>query len=186
MCVRERKGERKSQVAAGCIPTLVVSVVTSFSLLPPRPLASTVNDKLELQECLEHGRIAKVRPSVRALCWGAGRGQRAGGARTAPRAVTLLPPGALWEQLPWRRPFRRWHRFMHPVGQRGGSKGKPGGQGGRQEIRADVQPFLLGCCLLSCGRQTLGSLAKVPGSAGAYRYFGWDLMYEASEQSIRL
>ncbi|CAK7321817.1 DNA (cytosine-5)-methyltransferase 3A [Vulpes lagopus] len=24
-----------------------------------RPLASTVNDKLELQECLEHGRIAK-------------------------------------------------------------------------------------------------------------------------------
>lgn len=28
--------------------------------LPPRPLASTVNDKLELQECLEHGRIAKV------------------------------------------------------------------------------------------------------------------------------
>ncbi|NXA55891.1 DNM3A methyltransferase, partial [Nothocercus julius] len=25
----------------------------------PRPLASTVNDKLELQECLEHGRIAK-------------------------------------------------------------------------------------------------------------------------------
>lgn len=28
--------------------------------LPSRPLASTVNDKLELQECLEHGRIAKV------------------------------------------------------------------------------------------------------------------------------
>ena len=28
----------------------------------PRPLASTVNDKLELQECLEHGRIAKVSP----------------------------------------------------------------------------------------------------------------------------
>lgn len=28
---------------------------------PSRPLASTVNDKLELQECLEHGRIAKVR-----------------------------------------------------------------------------------------------------------------------------
>lgn len=27
---------------------------------PSRPLASTVNDKLELQECLEHGRIAKV------------------------------------------------------------------------------------------------------------------------------
>lgn len=27
---------------------------------PHRPLASTVNDKLELQECLEHGRIAKV------------------------------------------------------------------------------------------------------------------------------
>ena len=27
--------------------------------LPPRPLASTVNDKLELQECLEHGWIAK-------------------------------------------------------------------------------------------------------------------------------
>ena len=25
-----------------------------------KPLASTVNDKLELQECLEHGRIAKV------------------------------------------------------------------------------------------------------------------------------
>ncbi|KFP00182.1 DNA (cytosine-5)-methyltransferase 3A, partial [Calypte anna] len=29
------------------------------TLCPPRPLASTVNDKLELQECLEHGRIAK-------------------------------------------------------------------------------------------------------------------------------
>lgn len=35
--------------------------------LPPRPLASTVNDKLELQECLEHGRIAKVSPGARAL-----------------------------------------------------------------------------------------------------------------------
>lgn len=31
-------------------------------LSPSRPLASTVNDKLELQECLEHGRIAKVSP----------------------------------------------------------------------------------------------------------------------------
>ncbi|MBV99964.1 DNA (cytosine-5)-methyltransferase 3A, partial [Eschrichtius robustus] len=38
-----------------------------------RPLASTVNDKLELQECLEHGRIAKVSPSVKALCWGSAK-----------------------------------------------------------------------------------------------------------------
>lgn len=40
----------------------------------PRPLASTVNDKLELQECLEHGRIAKVSPwGSQGLChisWG--------------------------------------------------------------------------------------------------------------------
>lgn len=56
-----------SEEAAECAPVLLVSVVT-FSLLPPRPLASTVNDKLELQECLEHGRIAKV--SVSALCCG--------------------------------------------------------------------------------------------------------------------
>lgn len=35
---------------------LCASMVSLLS----RPLASTVNDKLELQECLEHGRIAKV------------------------------------------------------------------------------------------------------------------------------
>lgn len=63
-----------SQMAAGCVPVLPVSVVT-FSLLPPRPLASTVNDKLELQECLEHGRIAKVSPSVSALCGGVRRAE---------------------------------------------------------------------------------------------------------------
>lgn len=60
-----------SQMAAGCVPVLV-SVVT-FSFLLPRPLASTVNDKLELQECLEHGRIAKVSPRVSALCGGVRR-----------------------------------------------------------------------------------------------------------------
>lgn len=40
--------------------------------LPPRPLASTVNDKLELQECLEHGRIAKVSPLAPKLSAGGG------------------------------------------------------------------------------------------------------------------
>lgn len=29
-----------------------------------RPLAPMTNDKLDLQECLEHGRVAKVTPSV--------------------------------------------------------------------------------------------------------------------------
>lgn len=69
---------RVNQIAAGCVPgVLLVSAVT-FSLLPPRPLASTVNDKLELQECLEHGRIAKVSPRAKALYCGVrgkGRGQ---------------------------------------------------------------------------------------------------------------
>lgn len=60
-------------------------------LSPSRPLASTVNDKLELQECLEHGRIAKVSPGGghgggSSPCqdpWVAGRGagRGAGGGR---------------------------------------------------------------------------------------------------------
>ena len=45
--------------------------------LPPRPLASTVNDKLELQECLEHGRIAKVSPLAPKPSAGGGAGRRA-------------------------------------------------------------------------------------------------------------
>lgn len=70
---------------ARCVLVLLGSVVTSF-FLPPRPLASTVNDKLELQECLEHGRIAKV-SRVRALCWAVGR--RAEGGRAATESVSL-------------------------------------------------------------------------------------------------
>lgn len=46
-------------------------MVPTLSLFP-RPLASTVNDKLELQECLEHGRIAKVSPGTRDAAGGSG------------------------------------------------------------------------------------------------------------------
>lgn len=28
-----------------------------------------VNDRLDLQDCLEHGRLAKVRQAERSLCW---------------------------------------------------------------------------------------------------------------------
>lgn len=57
------------------VPAHLLDSVVTFSFLLPRPLASTVNDKLELQECLEHGRIAKVSPP-QALCWRQGEGQR--------------------------------------------------------------------------------------------------------------
>lgn len=61
-------------------------------LSPPRPLASTVNDKLELQECLEHGRIAKVSG---AGCQGL-RGVLLKGQQGGSSAVTSSPrlPGA--------------------------------------------------------------------------------------------
>lgn len=60
-------------------------------LFPPRPLASTVNDKLELQECLEHGRIAKVSPGW--VVRGAWRGRR--GIPALPAAV----PGSLGHRV---------------------------------------------------------------------------------------
>lgn len=85
--LRESDGCRVS--AAGCVPALLQVSVVTFSFLPPRPLASTVNDKLELQECLEHGRIAKVSPSVRALL---GVGARTGGRmRESCRQGCVLP-----------------------------------------------------------------------------------------------
>lgn len=64
---------------AGCVPAHLLDSVVTFSSLLPRPLASTVNDKLELQECLEHGRIAKVSPRQRPLLGGRekGRGRNA-------------------------------------------------------------------------------------------------------------
>lgn len=49
-----------------------------WCLLLSRPLASTVNDKLELQECLEHGRIAKVSLSTRAVWWVLGQQAKEG------------------------------------------------------------------------------------------------------------
>ena len=52
-------------------------LVLPWCLLLSRPLASTVNDKLELRECLEHGRIAKV--SLSAQDSGGGSGQQAEG-----------------------------------------------------------------------------------------------------------
>lgn len=61
--------------SARCVPALLLGFIVTFSFLPPRPLASTVNDKLELQECLEHGRIAKVRPRQGPLLGGREKGR---------------------------------------------------------------------------------------------------------------
>ena len=101
MCVGDRTpfclpvGVRWRGQHYGCAPApLLVSVVT-FSFLPPRPLASTVNDKLELQECLEHGRIAKVSPAPEPSAGGAGAGLGVGGGRAATTAVSYPPSRAL-------------------------------------------------------------------------------------------
>lgn len=106
MCVGDRTpfclpvGVRWRGQHYGCAPApLLVSVIT-FSFLPPRPLASTVNDKLELQECLEHGRIAKVSPAPEPSAGGAGAGLGVGGAEQPPRLCPTHPLG-LWVCLAW-------------------------------------------------------------------------------------
>lgn len=70
-----------------------------WCLLLSRPLASTVNDKLELQECLEHGRIAKVSLSTEDSVSGGGCRLRSG--RLSCATCDLL----------------RWCGVIEPVGQ---------------------------------------------------------------------
>lgn len=76
-------------------PPPLADLCRHLLFLPPRPLASTVNDKLELQECLEHGRIAKVSPGARALFrLGVGRRpERAGRAQALSRPVSAAGAG---------------------------------------------------------------------------------------------
>lgn len=81
---------------------LVPRQVFPCSLLPrclllPRPLASTVNDKLELQECLEHGRIAKVSLSTQDTV-GVGGGVDGRVRWCMAELYTTCPFGMVWEQ----------------------------------------------------------------------------------------
>lgn len=77
-------------------------MVPTLSLFP-RPLASTVNDKLELQECLEHGRIAKVSPGRWDAAGGSGDGVVEGGGGV--QRSSLVRSHTFWGGVPsgWRR-----------------------------------------------------------------------------------
>lgn len=98
-CLCESGGGRST---AGRAPALLPVSLVTFSFLPPRPLASTVNDKLELQECLEHGRIAKVSPAPEPS---AGQGARGGGrgqdGAEPPPGPCPARPLRLWVCLAW-------------------------------------------------------------------------------------